>query len=274
MGEKLHESHILPLLKTNWLGKHYTFFEEVDSTNTQLKKTAVQQDLPEGAIFITDYQIEGKGRHQRRWVTPRQSALLFSLLFKPQWPAEQSAWLMMIGCIAAAEAIQELLQLDVKVKWPNDLVLLQNGEWHKFTGILVEGSLGQDGQLETAVYGMGINVNINEDELPEAVTPPTSLKIASGQNVDRVKLLCLILEKMERLYEQARQGGAPVEDWRKLVITLGQSVEVAQLGNHDVLRGTAVDVNSVGHLIVKDNSGVLHTVQAGDVTLRGNFDIM
>ncbi|MEM7334533.1 MAG: biotin--[acetyl-CoA-carboxylase] ligase [Chloroflexota bacterium] len=260
------------MLKTRWLGQHYTFFKEIGSTNTELKTAATRAELPEGTVYLTNFQSAGKGRHQRSWVAPPSTSLLFSVLFRPDWPAVQSSWLMMIGCLAASEAIAELVGLDVRVKWPNDLVILQNGAWHKFTGILVEGDVHNDGQLKTAVYGMGMNVNLEAADLPEAITPPTSLKIASGQLVNRTELFCLILEKMELLYEQTKQGASPVADWRKLLVTLGQPVTVTRLGNQARLQGTAVNVDEVGHLIVLDNQGQHHTVQAGDVTLRSNFD--
>lgn len=271
MGDTLKKTDILPHLKTAWLGRNYHYFPEIGSTNSELRRRYVTEALPAGTLFVTDFQAAGKGRLARKWVVPANSSLLLSLLLNPKWPAEKGQWLTMIGCLAVINAVKSVTGLTVKIKWPNDLMLDVENEWRKFAGILVEGEMA-DGMLETAVYGMGVNVNISKSQLPEAKTAPTSLMIASGQKVDRVALLISFLTHFEAQYEKAMQGESPHEAWRQELITLGQPVEVAQLHNRTVLRGTAVDIDSYGRLKVQDDLGEIHLIYAGDVSLRGHFD--
>lgn len=272
MGNELQKAHISALLTTNWLGRSYQHFPEIGSTNVAIRQADSDGAVAEGTIFITEYQSAGKGRLNRKWEVPKETSLLFSLLFRPNWPAERAQWLTMVGCLAVIEAIETLTAVTVKIKWPNDLVLWQNDVWHKFVGILVEGEV-VDGQMKTAVIGIGINVNIPAHQLPQANTPPTSLMVAVGEKIGREKLLATILNKFEPLYNQAHSGESPLEKWKEKLITIGQNVTVTQLNNHNQILGIAVDIDPYGQLIVQDQNGQKHTVQAGDVTLRNHIDI-
>ena len=255
MGNRLEKSHILPHLTTRWVAHNYQYFSEIGSTNHRLREACRNETVPAGTIFITDFQAAGKGRLDRSWVAPAGSSLLFSILFYPNWQAIQSQWLMMVGCLAIIDAVEKATNLEVGIKWPNDLVLRYEGVWHKFAGILVEGDVDATGVLKTAVFGIGINVNIEPGELPTAVTPPISLKIAHGQEVDRSNLLIDCLNRLEPLYENIDEAHSPVTEWRKRLITLGQKVDVAQLNRATILSGTAVDVNTYGQLQVQDEKG-------------------
>lgn len=268
MGSELESNQILPQLKTQWLGKRYRFFPEIGSTNTAVLTQNRASPLPEGTVFVTEHQSQGKGRLGRGWSAPSGSSLLFSVLLKPNWGGNSAAWLTMMGCLAAIEAIEAETAVSPKIKWPNDLVVMQNGVWHKTAGILVEGAFDAQGRLETAVFGMGLNVNIAQAQLPDAHTPATSLRIAQGAAVDRAALFVRILENLEKRYELVKNGRSPLAEWKAKLITLGNPVHVTNIGNNQTISGIAEDVDEHGHLLIRDAKSQRHTVQAGDVTLR------
>jgi BirA family biotin operon repressor/biotin-[acetyl-CoA-carboxylase] ligase len=267
MTEEFSTKGIQRAITTKWLGKSFHYLPATGSTNELLKEMAAA-GRPAGTMVLTDFQSQGKGRLDRRWEAPAGTSLLVSLLFRPDWPAEQATWLTMIAGLAAATAVQQLSRLNVRLKWPNDLVVQLQGQWHKLGGLLLEGSFIH-GRLNYAILGSGINVNIPPEQLPAADTPATSLFAASGQPVSRLSLLNSYLNQMETLYDPAESGRSPQPAWSELLITLGQPVRVSGLALEQPLEGTAEGVDNWGRLLVRDSDGRLHSLSAGDVSLRG-----
>jgi BirA family biotin operon repressor/biotin-[acetyl-CoA-carboxylase] ligase len=175
---------------------------------------------------------------------------------------------MMLAGLAAVEAIEDVARLPARLKWPNDVVLYHEGQWRKVGGLLLDTTLSRAGQLESAIIGIGLNVNIPAEALPEAANPATSLLVAGGQPVARRPLLVALLAQLERRYEIAQGGTSPLSDWKTRLITLGRPVLVSAAGPGETLAGTAEDTDEWGRLLVRDEGGRLHALAAGDVTLR------
>lgn len=266
MEDELAEPAVLAALTTKWLGRSYHYFPEIGSTNDALKEAA--QDLPAGAVFLTNYQQQGRGRLQRRWLAPPGTSLLLSILFRPDWPPEQAQWLTMLASLAAATAVEALTQRSVGIKWPNDMMLQQAGRWCKFGGLLLEGVLDENGRFQHIILGIGLNINLPADQLPDAATPATSLLAITGTAVSRRAVLLRFLQHLEINYEQAVNGRSPQPAWQEKLITLGRPVTVNQAGATASISGTAAAVDEWGRLLVRDAQGQLHAIAAGDVTLR------
>jgi BirA family biotin operon repressor/biotin-[acetyl-CoA-carboxylase] ligase len=267
--DDLEETAVLPKLGTQWLGHAYEYMDTITSTNDVLKQRVRDGsgiEPPHGMVLVTDYQSEGRGRLGRRWEALPGTSLMLSLLLRPHWPGEKSLWLTMIAGLAAAEAIEALTTVSISLKWPNDIGTEIDGIWHKLGGLLVEGNMGANGRLESVVIGMGVNVNMSQDQLPEGITPVTSLLVAAKERISRQALLIELLASMETWYETAVTGQSPASAWEKRLITVGQDVKVSQSG--EVLWGTAVGVDEWGQLQVQNADGEIKTIAAGDVTLR------
>jgi BirA family transcriptional regulator, biotin operon repressor / biotin---[acetyl-CoA-carboxylase] ligase len=265
----LNEAAIRAALTTAWLGRNYHYVENISSTNDRLKEWAAgDRALPEGTVLLAGFQSLGRGRMARRWEAPPETSLLFSVLLRPGWPAEQGNRLTMLAGVAVAEAVESVTGLTVRLKWPNDIMVEHNGRWRKTGGLLNDAALDTDGTLASAVLGIGLNVNIPAADLPAASTPATSLLIARGQPVARLPLLIACLERLEHHYDSARRGRSPWSVWNERLITLGQAVTVTSAGTGESLIGLAEATDEVGRLIVRDQFGRRHVIAAGDVTLR------
>lgn len=260
------EAAIQEALTTQWLGKQFIYRPSLPSTNDLLKEMA-GQGSPVGTMVLADFQSKGKGRLNRRWEAPPGSSLLVSLLFRPNWPPAQAHWLTMMAGLAAVSAVRRETTLDPALKWPNDLVLQVNGVWHKCGGLLLEANF-EDVRLDYAVLGSGININIPSEALPEAATPATSLLAASGQPASRLSLLNHYLMELERLYEAAESGQSPQPAWMERLITLGRPVRASGGTLETAIEGTAEGVDEWGRLLLREESGRLHILAAGDVSLR------
>ena len=273
MHDKLEGTAVSQALNTQWLGKQCQVLPEVDSTNDLLKEM-IRQDkgdaVPTGFVLLTEYQRQGRGRLARRWDAPPQSSLLLSMLFRPNWHPAQMNWLTMLVSLAAAEAVAEHTELSVGLKWPNDLMVQQDGSWRKVSGILQEGDFDKDGRLQWVIVGIGINVNIPADQLPDGHTPASSLMAATGGFVPRLPLLTTFLNRVEARYDLVEDGRSPQPAWKEKLITLGEEVQVTHTQTSHTFHGVAEATDQAGHLLVRDEAGQLHTVTAADVTLRQN----
>jgi BirA family biotin operon repressor/biotin-[acetyl-CoA-carboxylase] ligase len=263
-GSELSAERITMALHTHWLGRPCYSLIETASTNSLLAGLAAA-GAPAGALVLAEFQSAGRGRQGRRWEAPPGSSLLFSLLFRPPWPAAQATWMTMLAGLASVQAIQEATGLQVALKWPNDVMALADGQWHKVGGILLETAFAGDA-IEYAIAGIGLNVNVEPEYLPQAAVPATSLQAATGRRVDRLPLLAGVLLRLEESYEAAAAGQSPQPAWDELLITRGRPVLVR--GEGLALEGVAAGTDEWGRLLVQDATGEVHAVAAADVTLR------
>jgi BirA family biotin operon repressor/biotin-[acetyl-CoA-carboxylase] ligase len=215
--------------------------DETGSTNTDLLAEAAA-GAPHRTVLVAGHQTAGRGRLDRRWEAPPGSNLLVTLLLRavPEPPSDLTR---RVG-LAARVAACDLTGADVRLKWPNDLLL---GD-AKLAGILAQRS--PDGPV---VVGLGLNVGWApdgavrlDDVAPGAATPHT--------------LLAGVLRAYDALPDDIH------DLYRAALDTIGREVRV-EMPSGDV-EGRAVDVERDGRLVVLDACAITHRVDAGDVFLR------
>lgn len=269
MGEDLRATAVIPQLTTHWLGRSYHYYDTITSTNSVLKDMVAQgiPAPPAGTMLLADYQSAGRGRLDRSWEAAPGTSLMLSLLFRPDWPGQQALWLTMMASLAVTEAAAGLVAGPLGIKWPNDVMLWQDGEWRKWGGLLLEGSVGENGRLQTIVLGIGLNVNMTAAQLPQGITPVSSLSLAAGRPISRAQLLVDLLARLETYYEAAQAGQTPQPAWQQRLITLGRKVSASRPGEEPLV-GEAVAVDEWGQLLLQTGDGRVHAIAAADVSLR------
>lgn len=247
------------------LGTQVLYRAQVPSTNTLLLE-AGERGLPEGFLALADFQIAGRGRLSRKWVAPAGTCLLMSLLFRPLPPFNRSAaYITMVCGIALADAVREVTGLSVWIKWPNDLIVTRGDNWRKVAGILSEvGMVGR--QPDFLVAGIGLNVNVSRNMLPELDPLATSLQAETGRTFSRVVLLDAFLERADVLYAQVRDGWSPHSLWVENLAWLGKAVQVSTPTEN--LTGIAEGVELDGSLLLRLTDGTRRCFSVGDVSLR------
>jgi BirA family biotin operon repressor/biotin-[acetyl-CoA-carboxylase] ligase len=184
--DSLAREAVVPLLRGRF-GHDYRYLESTPSTQLLLPAEA-----PEGAVGVAGEQTEGRGRLGRRWLAPPGASLLFSIQLRPPVSGERLPELTGIAALAAAEAIEAVTGLEPELKFPNDLLL----RGLKVAGVLAEAREGR------VVLGVGINVNIPDELLPQEVDlPATSLLVETGRETGRAELLVELLDRLERRYD-------------------------------------------------------------------------
>ena len=56
-------------LETEFLGKNYIFYKEIDSTQSEIWRQIKEGKIENGTLVMADIQTEGKGTHGRIWHT-------------------------------------------------------------------------------------------------------------------------------------------------------------------------------------------------------------
>lgn len=257
----LSSEEIKASISTKILGSDIKYFDSIDSTNNQAKKIA--NDASDGTIVISEEQVGGRGRLSRSFFAPKGKGIWFSVILKPKFLPQEAPKCTLMGAVAITKAIEEETNIKVGIKWPND-ILYDN---KKLVGVLTEMNAEMD-RINYIVIGMGINVNISAEEMPDDIKDiAISLSQISGKKVSRLNLLNKILYHLEQLYIISQEKGfAPIfDEWRKYSITLNQSIRV--IGTNETLEGVAVDIDEDGALLVNIN-GQIKRVLAGDVSIR------
>ena len=93
----------------------------------------------------------------------------------------------------------------------------------------------------------------------------SSLAKSTGSAVDRSLLLKHILEQMDVLYRNLRDGQTPIDEWKALLGTLGNQVKIKWKQRE--WEGVAEDVDTTGNLLLRQRDGSLLCIPSGEVTL-------
>jgi BirA family transcriptional regulator, biotin operon repressor / biotin---[acetyl-CoA-carboxylase] ligase len=191
MTDSLSPEAVEPRLRGRF-GRPYEYVASTPSTQLLLPP-----DAPEGALVAAGEQTAGRGRLGRRWLAPAGTSLLCSLQLRPAIASERLPELTGVASLACAEAIAALTGVEPKLKFPNDVLV---GD-RKLAGILAEAREGR------VVLGIGVNVNVPAEELPQEVDrPATSVLVETGRELDRAELLAELLERLERRYDAWLSG--------------------------------------------------------------------
>lgn len=264
-GDILSRAELESSMSTEWAGCEILYFEETDSTNTEIKKAA-EGRAPHGTLAVADYQSMGKGRRGRSWISPPGVGVWMSLLLRPRIHPSCASMLTLVAALAVAEGIKEVCGLDGKIKWPNDIVV--NGK--KVCGILTEMST----ELECINYVVvGIGINANTEEFPEDIREiATSLSIETGERISRSRLISAVMKAMEKYYSlfmETKNMSGLLEPYHRMLANKGNVVRVLAPGNE--YNGIAEGINEEGELLVRTEDGELRTVLSGEVSVRGIY---
>jgi len=211
----------------------------------------------EGTLILAESQTKGRGRLGRGWFSPKYKGIYFSLILKPEILLNQTPLLTLMAAVSICEAIKEKTAVTCQIKWPNDILLHHK----KIGGILTE--LNAEADLSRFV-AIGIGLNVNNDK-KTLLAGATSLKEEAKKDINRPDLLREILRKIEENYLTFQKNGSRqiIDKWREWSISLGRRVRVACQKAH--IEGEALDIDTDGGLLIRNDSGLVQKVMSGDV---------
>ncbi len=232
-------------------------FEEIDSTNEELKRRAVR-GANEGTLIWAGAQTGGRGRRGRSFVSPPGN-LYMSMLLRPERAPGRAAQLGFAAALAVGEAAAPLLPpaADLAYKWPNDVLI----DGRKTCGILLESQAAASGTLDWLIVGIGVNL-VSFPPGPE--TPATSLTAAGAAPVSPETMLARVAGRFLFWYERwLGEGFAPLRQaWLARAQGLGQPIRV-RLGDSES-EGRFAGLDEEGALLL-ESGPVRRRITAGDV---------
>lgn len=237
------------------------YFDTIGSTNDYAMQWA-NDGAGDLSLVLADEQTAGRGRLERKWFTPPDSALAMSLILRPT--GDEIAYIPRTTALLAISLVDSLRQrgLDSQIKWPNDVLL--NGK--KVAGILVE-STWTGNNPNVMILGMGVNVlKASVPSANELLFPATSIEDQLGKPPAREELLKDILTAL--LNWRSKLGtDLFFTTWEQNMAFLGQRVRVWRNQEKTVI-GELNGLNPDGSLNLQDENGNSVTVHFGEVHLR------
>ena len=249
------------------LEPHVLLFDEIDSTNTECKRRIQElpygedifSHIPEGTVFLSDYQTAGRGRMGKSFLSPKGSGLYFSILTKPKGQNKNSLVLTCHAAVAVKRAVKEVFGMELSIKWVNDLFY----KGKKLVGILAEGQLSDSSSLAYCIMGIGINLFLPKSGFPEELSGIAGALFDydedKKENLNRNQFLASILFHYFSLLDRDKVE----EEYRRENILLTKDILFAE--NHQDFLGRVEGILEDGSLFVHCRDGSTKIVSSGEV---------
>ena len=229
---------------------NYQTYRELSSTMDVARDKAVS-GCEEYTTIIAETQSAGKGRGDKNWIS-NEGGLYFTTILRPSLPSSYHYVFTFAATSVLCEIIKENYSIPVKVKWPNDIMI----DEYKICGVLSETHMFGD-RINWLNLGIGINVN-NDPQLKTS----SSLKKITGLQYDRKELLTTFEDKYKKLIME----NSPEEirkKWKNDNYSLNKKIHLKTISGQ-IFKGTAIDLDATGALIIKNNKNELKQALFGD----------
>jgi BirA family transcriptional regulator, biotin operon repressor / biotin---[acetyl-CoA-carboxylase] ligase len=231
--------------------------ERTGSTNADLLARAGTGEDIAGAVLIAEHQTAGRGRNGRVWSSPGSQLTMSVGVDCGDVPPDAWGWLPLATGVAVVDAVAAVAGVKAGLKWPNDVL----ADGRKLAGILTEVAPAQ----RYIVAGIGLNVTLRPDEVPDAEA--TSLRTLGAETRDRDRLVRALLQELGSRIERWRAANGAdadlIADYRARSVTIGSAVRAILPGGREVL-GVARSIDEQGRLHIESDTGTV-AVSAGDV---------
>lgn len=233
-------------------------FETIDSTNTWAKKHVSEFNQECLTLVTANAQTAGRGRFKRIWHSPSDVNIYMTFCFFIPLERSDMGHIPQLLALIVAQVL-ESFNFKPSLKWPNDVLL--SGK--KVAGILCETII--EHQNRCVILGLGLNVNMSQEDLNKIDRPATSLAV-EGKKIYQVTEILeqIALSFSKELDHFLKEGFIPffAEYKKRSFLKKGQSVRFDN--NQQIIEGTFYSINSDGSitLCLKDQS--LKKFQAGE----------
>ncbi|MES2566436.1 MAG: biotin--[acetyl-CoA-carboxylase] ligase [Bacteroidota bacterium] len=236
-------------METLFIGKNLLFLHEVESTNTYAMNLLRNVNPMAGTVVYTDHQTKGKGQRGAVWTSEIGQNITASVILKPQFLGyKQTFYLSKISALAVYDVLTEILpigQYDIKIKWPNDILVNHK----KIAGILIENSFLAN-LVQYSVIGIGLN--INQSNFDEYARSAISLKILMNKEQDRNQILNLFCWHLEKWYLKLKEQKLDLIDSKYLSVLFGMNQLLEFEDSNGVnFKATPAGISNEGKLILK-----------------------
>jgi BirA family biotin operon repressor/biotin-[acetyl-CoA-carboxylase] ligase len=234
-------------------------YDMVEST-MDLAAELLQQGFPKEnriKIILAKTQSAGRGRHGRTWVSPAGNLHKSLILKLDHYDARTIYQLSFVMSVALHRVVGTLLGGGKsKNKWPNDLLI----EGKKIAGVILEAHPTHS----AVVIGVGLNIL----KKPENVMYPATSLHSHGVYLSPKSLATQIAKQFQILLKSWEEGNFTeiLQEWKQQVWGVGKEASI--LYKQQVLRGTVYNIDDDGFLLLKEPTGHIHRIFAGDIIME------
>ena len=248
-------------LKQEYKNMDINVIPVIGSTNDLVREKA-NEGLEEGYVVISNEQTKGRGRYGRKFFSPSGTGLYMSILLRPKnYSASEAVKVTMIAAVALCEAIEEVSDEKAEIKWVNDIFI----KGKKVCGILTEASYGlENGVLDYAVVGVGINVYRPEGGFPEEIKQTAGAIFNTAQDDLKNHLSASFINNFMRYY--MLQNDEFVEEYRKRSFVVGKKVIVIM--GDEKREALVKGVDDDCRLIVEYDDGKIECLSYGEISIK------
>jgi len=235
----------------------------IDSTNSYLMR-CLPNEVTQGQVCLAEFQSAGRGRRGRQWISPFGSQVYLSMYWYLEQGLSAAMGLSLVTALAVSDAIYSLTNIQVQLKWPNDVYL----SGVKLAGILIDLE-GQAQEPSHSVIGIGLNLNMPEQEAKKIDQQWTDLQSHCSKEIDRNALCAqLIHHLLKRLHQHEKEGlSVMLDEWHAQDFYLNKKVKL--LTGKSFIKGICRGVNNQGALMLEVD-GQVKPIYGGEVSLRGD----
>jgi BirA family biotin operon repressor/biotin-[acetyl-CoA-carboxylase] ligase len=240
--------------------------DSIDSTNNYLSKIAATGH-PHASVVAANIQTQGKGRRGRQWQSALGESLTFSFLWRfTQGAAGLSGLSLAVG-VALIRALKKINISTALLKWPNDILIFDEGVYKKLAGILIELQGDTDGQ-SAAIIGIGLNLNLSKTQLEKIDQPATDINNLVSENIDSNFFMAIIIKELAQVLAsfESDQFKPFKDEWLSYHAFQDKLIDI-MLGNSQTITGKAIDISDTGALIVRTDEGS-KSFASGEVSIR------
>ena len=233
--------------------------DSTESTNDNAKEhLKTQKNL--FSIHLAEQQISGRGRNNRKWVSPHGKNIYLSLGWKSRLLHSQLEGLSLAVATSLVSSLKEFTSSDLKIKWPNDLFINKK----KISGILIETTDSENGL--DVVIGIGINVHMDESEGSEIDQSWGNLE-ESPRKLDRNEIIVSIISEMYELFKEYPNSGFKKYHHVFETYNLLKDKICKVKTDKETYEGKVLGVNEAGELLLEKNGEIQH-LRYGEVSIR------
>lgn len=231
-------------------------FDSIDSTNKYLKSKINEKNY--GTIVISNEQTNGYGKNDRQFISNKDTGVYMSILINPNCLIEESLKITILTSVAVLSAIKSVYNLDVKLKWVNDIILNDL----KVGGILCESQINLNTNIiDNMIVGIGINVK-EFDFPPSLKNIATSIENNTNIKISRNELISEIINFFDLYFIDNKNY---LDLYKENSYVLGRDIKVIQ--NDRQFFAKAIDIDDNGSLIVQEQEKIIKLISS-DISIR------
>ena len=226
-------------------------YDEIDSTNNEAQRLLENIDnFP--FWVVANKQTSGRGRKNRYW-SSLEGNFMGTFVIKINIEKSLTPQLSFVTSVALRNTVnsfdKRLNNLDIKLKWPNDLILNNS----KCAGILIESLRSEKKSSEILAIGIGVNL-INSPI--NTSFKASNLREEMGVSIKRddflEKLNNNLIENLN-LWEKGKNFKKILKEWLKVAYKLNDNISII-LPNGKTLSGTFSGLDDQGGLILSQHN--------------------